>query len=201
MPSPACPRPSTCAVLIRTEPDVSALKAGLVSATIMSSSAHWKRRGFNSSQRSSVPGRVQYDGRHQQGGRRSREDCTGRGRVERLCDGDVEITGNAGCQRKRTRDYKTRSNAMEGFRVFTTECNPMKRGRRHQQNDRESDTTQSDEGARSVPEKRCLDDRSWRWKPPTGAGLDLTPSLYWPAPIVAGEIEHDRGPVLVTIEY
>ena len=25
--------------------------------------------------------------------------------------------------------------------------------------------------------------------------------MHWPAPIVASEIEHDRGPVLVTIEY
>lgn len=40
-----------------------------------------------------------------------------------------------------------------------------------------------------------------RWKLQTGAGLDLTPSLHWPVPIVAGEVEHDRGPVLVTIEY
>jgi MFS family permease len=42
---------------------------------------------------------------------------------------------------------------------------------------------------------------TWRWKLQTGARLDLTPSLHWPTPIVAGEIEHDRGPVLVTIEY
>ena len=42
---------------------------------------------------------------------------------------------------------------------------------------------------------------TWRWKLQTGAGLDLTPSLHWPAPIAAGEIEHDRGPVLVMIEY
>lgn len=42
---------------------------------------------------------------------------------------------------------------------------------------------------------------TWRWKLQTGARLDLTPSLHWPVPIVAGEIEHDRGPVLVTIEY
>ena len=42
---------------------------------------------------------------------------------------------------------------------------------------------------------------TWRWKLQTGAGLDLTPSLHWPVPIAAGEIEHDRGPVLVTIEY
>jgi MFS family permease len=42
---------------------------------------------------------------------------------------------------------------------------------------------------------------TWRWKLQTGAGLDLTPSMHWPAPIVAYEFEHDRGPVLVTIEY
>jgi MFS family permease len=42
---------------------------------------------------------------------------------------------------------------------------------------------------------------TWRWKLQTAAGLDLTPSMHWPAPIVASEFEHDRGPVLVTIEY
>jgi MFS family permease len=30
---------------------------------------------------------------------------------------------------------------------------------------------------------------------------DLTPSGHWPEPIVASEIEGDRGPVMVTIEY
>jgi MFS family permease len=42
---------------------------------------------------------------------------------------------------------------------------------------------------------------TWRWKLQTGAGLDLTPSMHWPAPIVTHEVEKDRGPVLVTIEY
>ena len=42
---------------------------------------------------------------------------------------------------------------------------------------------------------------TWRWKLQTAAGLDLTPSMHWPAPVGAGEIERDRGPVLVTIEY
>ena len=42
---------------------------------------------------------------------------------------------------------------------------------------------------------------TWRWKLQTGAGLDLTPSMHWPAPVVAGEVEQDRGPVLVTVEY
>ena len=42
---------------------------------------------------------------------------------------------------------------------------------------------------------------TWRWKLQTGAGLDLTPSLHWPAPIVSREVESDAGPVLVTVEY
>jgi MFS family permease len=42
---------------------------------------------------------------------------------------------------------------------------------------------------------------TWRWKLQTGATLDLTPSMHWPVPITTREIEHDRGPVLVTVEY
>jgi Transmembrane secretion effector len=42
---------------------------------------------------------------------------------------------------------------------------------------------------------------TWHWKLQTGAGLDLTPSMHWPAPIVTHEVEEDRGPVLVTVEY
>jgi hypothetical protein len=42
---------------------------------------------------------------------------------------------------------------------------------------------------------------TWRWKLQTGAGLDLTPSMHWPAPTVAYEVWDDRGSVLVTIEY
>ncbi len=42
---------------------------------------------------------------------------------------------------------------------------------------------------------------SWRWKLQTGAGLDLNPSMHWPAPLTVSDIEHDRGPVLVTVEY
>jgi hypothetical protein len=33
------------------------------------------------------------------------------------------------------------------------------------------------------------------------ANLDLAPSLHWPAPLIAGDVEHDSGPVLVTAEY
>ena len=40
-----------------------------------------------------------------------------------------------------------------------------------------------------------------RWKLHSGATIDLAPSMHWPAPVVAGEIENDQGPVLVTIEY
>jgi MFS family permease len=40
-----------------------------------------------------------------------------------------------------------------------------------------------------------------RWKLQTGAGVDLTPSMHWPVPVVTHDIENDRGPVLVTVEY
>ncbi len=42
---------------------------------------------------------------------------------------------------------------------------------------------------------------TWRWKLQTGAGVDLTPSMHWPAPVITHEVEQDRGPVLVTVEY
>jgi MFS family permease len=40
-----------------------------------------------------------------------------------------------------------------------------------------------------------------RWKLQTAAELDLLPSLAWPVPLTTGAIEHDRGPVLVSVEY
>jgi hypothetical protein len=40
-----------------------------------------------------------------------------------------------------------------------------------------------------------------RWKLQTGAGLDFAPSMHWPAPLLSHDIEPDRGPVLVTVEY
>ncbi|MPZ37432.1 MAG: MFS transporter [Rhizobiales bacterium] len=40
-----------------------------------------------------------------------------------------------------------------------------------------------------------------RWKLQTGAGVDLTPSMHWPVPVLSPELEGDRGPVLITIEY
>jgi MFS family permease len=42
---------------------------------------------------------------------------------------------------------------------------------------------------------------TWRWKLQTGADIDLTPSMHWPAPVLTHEVEPDRGPVLVTVEY
>jgi MFS family permease len=42
---------------------------------------------------------------------------------------------------------------------------------------------------------------TWRWKLQSGMGVDLAPSMHWPAPVLAIDAEPDRGPVLVTIEY
>lgn len=40
-----------------------------------------------------------------------------------------------------------------------------------------------------------------RCKLQTGAQLDLTPSMHWPEPVITNEVDDERGPVLVTIEY
>ncbi len=40
-----------------------------------------------------------------------------------------------------------------------------------------------------------------RWKLQGSGAIDLTPSMHWPTPVVAGQIDDDAGPVLVTIEY
>lgn len=42
---------------------------------------------------------------------------------------------------------------------------------------------------------------TWRWKLQTGAGVDLAPSMHWPAPILTIDADADRGPVLVTVDY
>jgi Transmembrane secretion effector len=42
---------------------------------------------------------------------------------------------------------------------------------------------------------------TWRCKLQTGAAIDLTPSMHWPAPVLRHDIESDQGPVLVTVEY
>jgi hypothetical protein len=40
-----------------------------------------------------------------------------------------------------------------------------------------------------------------RWKLQAIGTLDLSPSMHWPPPVVSATVEHDQGPVLVTIEY
>jgi MFS family permease len=42
---------------------------------------------------------------------------------------------------------------------------------------------------------------TWRWKLQTALGLDLAPSMHWPAPIADREVDEDQGPVMVTVEY
>jgi predicted MFS family arabinose efflux permease len=42
---------------------------------------------------------------------------------------------------------------------------------------------------------------TWRWKLQAADGIDLAPSMHWPAPIVTRDVDQDKGPVLVTIEY
>ena len=40
-----------------------------------------------------------------------------------------------------------------------------------------------------------------RWRLHTGPQADLTPSMHWPAPVLAGSVAEDAGPVMVTVEY
>jgi MFS family permease len=42
---------------------------------------------------------------------------------------------------------------------------------------------------------------TWRAKLQTGASLDLTPSMHWPTPVVAADLEPHAGPVMVLVEY
>jgi MFS family permease len=42
---------------------------------------------------------------------------------------------------------------------------------------------------------------TWRWKIIADPNIDLTPTFHWPVPVMASEIEEDRGPVMVTVEY
>jgi MFS family permease len=42
---------------------------------------------------------------------------------------------------------------------------------------------------------------TWGWKLQSGAGVDLGPSMHWPAPVLVIDADADRGPVLVTVEY
>lgn len=41
----------------------------------------------------------------------------------------------------------------------------------------------------------------WRWKLQSAAGADLMPSMHWPTPVLSHEIDAERGPTLVTVEY
>ncbi|PXW88249.1 putative MFS family arabinose efflux permease [Nitrosomonas sp. Nm84] len=40
-----------------------------------------------------------------------------------------------------------------------------------------------------------------RWRIGGIEKIDLTPSMHWPAPMVHEAVTHDRGPVLITIQY
>lgn len=40
-----------------------------------------------------------------------------------------------------------------------------------------------------------------RAKLQTGLGVDLTPSMHWPQPVLSQDVAPDRGPVMVSIEY
>jgi predicted MFS family arabinose efflux permease len=42
---------------------------------------------------------------------------------------------------------------------------------------------------------------TWRYRIGQHDVQDLSPSLYWPTPMTTDELEADRGPVMVTVEY
>lgn len=42
---------------------------------------------------------------------------------------------------------------------------------------------------------------TWRVRLQFGDEIDIAPSAHWPAPVVAGDVRIDRGPVMTTIEY
>jgi quinol monooxygenase YgiN len=42
---------------------------------------------------------------------------------------------------------------------------------------------------------------TWRSRLHTAAGLDLTPSMHWPEPIVADDLEPSNGHVMVIVDY
>jgi MFS family permease len=41
----------------------------------------------------------------------------------------------------------------------------------------------------------------WRFRFHPGTSLDLVPSIHWPEPIITRDLEADRGPVMITVEY
>lgn len=42
---------------------------------------------------------------------------------------------------------------------------------------------------------------TWRYRIGRHDTADLSPSIYWPTPMLADDLENDRGPVMVTVEY
>jgi quinol monooxygenase YgiN len=40
-----------------------------------------------------------------------------------------------------------------------------------------------------------------RWKLQTAKGLDLSPSVHWPLPVMTGDFDAHRGPVMVMVTY
>ena len=40
-----------------------------------------------------------------------------------------------------------------------------------------------------------------RYRLQAAAGLDLSPSMHWPTPVVSGHVRGDEGPVMVNVEY
>ena len=42
---------------------------------------------------------------------------------------------------------------------------------------------------------------TWRFKLQAAAGLDLTPSMHWPEPIIASDLQATEGPVMVLVDY
>lgn len=42
---------------------------------------------------------------------------------------------------------------------------------------------------------------TWRFRLLEDSGIDMSPSMHWSLPVVAHEIEDDRGPVMVTMEW
>ena len=42
---------------------------------------------------------------------------------------------------------------------------------------------------------------TWPYRLPQNDDINLAPSMHWPAPLVNLSANHDRGPVLITIEY
>ena len=42
---------------------------------------------------------------------------------------------------------------------------------------------------------------TWRFHLTSGGALNLSPSSHWPQPVITGNVEIERGPVMTTVEY